>query len=165
MTPPGPSPLAAVSSADHSAERAKLAVYLFIDTETTGIPADQRAPHTDLDNWPRIVSVSWAFYSAPNLLHLYRYHIIRPDGFTIPNQATQIHGITTERAAADGIALTSALSQLLNDITNYRPGLLVAHNMAFDRPVLLAEYLRANLAEPLTGLPTFCTMPSDGPAR
>lgn len=34
-------------------------VYLFFDTETTGIPRNWRAPVTDLTNWPRIVQVAW----------------------------------------------------------------------------------------------------------
>ena len=133
-------------------------MYLFIDTETTGLPTLPKAPHTDLSVWPRIVSLSWAFYSAPEAQQLYRYNIIRPEGFTIPNEATAVHGITTERALQEGIALATALSQLSQDLVARSPALLIAHNMAFDRPVLLAEHLRAKVAEQITSLPTFCTM-------
>ena len=31
--------------------------YLFIDTETTGLPLNWDAPHTQLHAWPRIVSI------------------------------------------------------------------------------------------------------------
>jgi len=30
-------------------------MYLFFDTETTGLPRNWKAPVTDLDNWPRMV--------------------------------------------------------------------------------------------------------------
>jgi len=133
-------------------------MYLFIDTETTGLPTVPRAPHTDLAAWPRIVSVCWALYSAPESQQLYRYTIIRPDGFAIPKDATAVHGITTERAHQEGVALAEVLSQLSQDIVAHSPALLIAHNVAFDRPVLLAEHLRANVAEQLICLPTFCTM-------
>ncbi|MCJ8276491.1 MAG: hypothetical protein MJK18_06600, partial [Bdellovibrionales bacterium] len=33
--------------------------YLFFDTETTGLPKSYKAPYTDLENWPRVVQLSW----------------------------------------------------------------------------------------------------------
>jgi DNA polymerase III subunit epsilon len=30
-------------------------MYLFFDTETTGIPRNYKAPVADLQNWPRLV--------------------------------------------------------------------------------------------------------------
>ena len=133
-------------------------MYLFVDTETTGLPKDFQAPHTKLALWPRIVSVSWALFAERDSQLLYRYHIIRPNGFTIPSESRRVHGIDTQRAMTEGIDLAVALSQLNRDVSACRPGLLVAHNMAFDRPVLLAEYLRANIGESISALPTFCTM-------
>jgi len=133
-------------------------MYLFIDTETTGLPTRLSAPHTDLSAWPRIVSVSWAFYSAADSEHLYRYQIIRPAGFTIPNGATAVHGITTEQALREGLDLSVVLQQLSQDTRTNSPSLLIAHNLQFDRPVLLAEYLRSGTGQPFTSLPTHCTM-------
>lgn len=34
-------------------------MYLFFDTETTGLPRDWNAPVTDLNNWPRMVQIGW----------------------------------------------------------------------------------------------------------
>ncbi len=34
-------------------------MYLFIDTETTGLPRNYRAPVTDLNNWPRMIQIAW----------------------------------------------------------------------------------------------------------
>ena len=34
-------------------------MYLFFDTETTGIPKNYKAPVSDLENWPRLVQLAW----------------------------------------------------------------------------------------------------------
>ncbi len=34
-------------------------MYLFFDTETTGIPKNYKAPASDLKNWPRLVQLAW----------------------------------------------------------------------------------------------------------
>jgi hypothetical protein len=34
-------------------------MYLFFDTETTGIPNNYKAPASDSKNWPRLVQISW----------------------------------------------------------------------------------------------------------
>lgn len=36
--------------------------YLFIDTETTGLPKEYDAPYTDIDNWPRLVQLAWIVF-------------------------------------------------------------------------------------------------------
>ena len=76
--------------------------YLFFDTETTGIPQNYKAPCTDTDNWPRLVQLGWILTDA-NGQELGRGNrIVRPDGFEIPTAASDVHGITTERALAEG---------------------------------------------------------------
>jgi len=52
------------------------------------------------------------------------------------------------------------LRELLRDVTNYKPDILIAHNMDFDRNVVLSEYLRAELDLTLANLPTYCAMQS-----
>jgi len=37
-------------------------MYLFFDTETTGLPKNWKAPVTDLNNWPRLVQLAYLFY-------------------------------------------------------------------------------------------------------
>ena len=34
-------------------------MYLFFDTETTGLPRNWKAPVTDLNNWPRMIQIAW----------------------------------------------------------------------------------------------------------
>jgi len=33
-------------------------LYLFLDTETAGLPIDYSAPATETDNWPRLVQIA-----------------------------------------------------------------------------------------------------------
>ena len=72
--------------------------YLFFDTETTGLPRNYKAPVTDAENWPRLVQLAWILCEADGTIVEQVDHIVKPDGWTIGKQASDIHGITTERA-------------------------------------------------------------------
>jgi len=122
-------------------------MYLFLDTETTGYsPQD------------RIVSICWSFYDSSGGELSTAHHIIRPDGFSIPKEAANIHGITTEIARGRGIPLAEALVALYADIAARKPSLYVGHNVSFDQPILINEYLRIRHPQNFSSLPTFCTM-------
>ena len=74
-------------------------------------------------------------------------YIIRPDGFTIPEEVVRIHGISTERALAEGVPLLEVIAKFADDMSRYGVDTAVAHNMAFDDSVLLAELYRAAASE------------------
>ena len=133
---------------------------LFIDTESTGLPTRRNAHYTDHGAWPRLVSISWVLFRSPDQMFGQQHHIIRPEGFVIPGEATAIHGITTERARSEGKPLRLVLTELLQDVEAHRPEILVAHNIAFDRPLILAELSRSGIATGLEEMPTCCTMTS-----
>jgi DNA polymerase III epsilon subunit-like protein len=127
---------------------------LFFDVETTGLPTRRNAHYSDLAVWPRIVSVSWALFRGPDSKAVHRHAIIRPNGYIIPEESTRIHGITTDRAIREGPPIQAVLASLLQDVGIQRPQLAVAHNMNFDRPILLAEFLRAGFEVSFANLPT-----------
>ena len=53
-------------------------MYLFFDTETTGLPKNWKAPVTDLENWPRMIQIAWILCDeAGNKLDT-QVHIIKP---------------------------------------------------------------------------------------
>jgi DNA polymerase III subunit epsilon len=124
-------------------------MYLFLDTETTGLAPDSR-----------IVSICWSIFANPEQHVATRYHIICPDGFTIPPDATAIHGISTAMARKKGITLAGVLAQLRGDISDHGPALYIGHNVSYDRPIVLNEYARLRAVENFSPLPTFCTMKS-----
>jgi len=115
-------------------------MYLFFDTETTGLPGNWKAPMTDLNNWPRLVQLAYLLFDNHGNKISSGDHIIKPDGFTIPNEASKIHGISTERANNDGIDLLTVLKDFQSLINQAE--YLVAHNMNFDEKIVGAEFFK-----------------------
>jgi DNA polymerase-3 subunit alpha len=118
-------------------------MYLIFDTETTGIPHNKTAPITDLDNWPRLVQLAWQLHDNKGGLLSQHSYIIQPDGFDIPFNAEQIHGISTKRAQEEGIELSKVMEVFIKDLD--RTKLLVGHNIEFDINIIGAEYIRQSL--------------------
>lgn len=118
---------------------------LIFDTETTGLPAEYNRPYTATWNWPRIVQIAYAVFRDNGEKLAEHSHIIRPDGYTIPAQAAAIHGIDTLRAMQEGISIRKAVATLRDHALMCDT--LVAHNMGFDYPILMAELYR--LDDPL----------------
>lgn len=131
-------------------------MYLFFDTETTGLPRNWKAPVSDLNNWPRLVQLAWLYYDKDGTKVSGNNYIIKPDGFTIPIDASRIHGISTERAINEGVALQDALNdfQSLISKSNY----LVAHNISFDEKIVGAEFLRNKMTNSIAAMNKLCTM-------
>ena len=131
-------------------------MYLFFDTETTGLPRSWRAPVTDVNNWPRMVQLAWLLYDNQGQLLEQQDQIIRPDGYSIPREAAKVHGITTERALEEGEELIIVLTQFEERIS--KASYLVAHNMSFDEKIAGAEFLRIGLDNPIPDKERICTM-------
>jgi len=131
-------------------------VYLFFDTETTGLPINWRASVSDLNNWPRVVQVAWTCYDAKDQHIVTKSFIVKPDGFRIPRDAQRVHGISTAKALAKGKPLRTVLKALATAFEEAR--VVIAHNLKFDENVIGAEFLRQNLTTPFHGKKRICTM-------
>lgn len=131
-------------------------MYLFFDTETTGLPKHWKAPVTDLNNWPRLVQLAYLMYDEDGNNISGGDYIIKPEGFTIPLEASKIHGISTERANQEGRVLKPVLQdfQTLIEQSEY----LVAHNMSFDEKIIGAEFLRNGMEDGVGIKKKICTM-------
>lgn len=133
--------------------------FLFYDTETTGVPMDYKAPSSDLENWNcRLVQLSWLLMDERQVLLSQGDLIIRPEGFTIPETASAIHGISTERALAEGVGCKEAVYYFLGAarMADY----LVGHNESYDHHVVGAEMIRAFGKDYIEHLPSIDTMTS-----
>lgn len=131
-------------------------MYLFFDTETSGLPVNYNMPATYLDNWPRIVSISWCVYNSEKQKVLERHFIIYPENVVFSREAVKVHGITLKIAREQGKDLKEVLQHFYQD--SLLCSQLIAHNIDFDLRVLQAEFLRMKLPSPLHMLKPFCTM-------
>jgi DNA polymerase III epsilon subunit-like protein len=131
-------------------------MYLFLDTETAGLPRNWNAPATVLANWPRLVQIGWICCDAAGLELAADEYLIRPDGFVIPPDAVARHGITTARALAEGVDLSPVLHEFSKAVAGAK--VLVGHNVNFDENVVGAELLRAGMQNVIPSKTRRCTM-------
>lgn len=116
---------------------------IFFDCETNGKALNFKAPYTDTNNWPRIVQMAWAVYTADEKCERAVSFLVKPDGWVIPQEVVEIHGITTEMCEKDGISIHEVLSIFNKDSLDCRT--FVAHNVEFDKNVVSCEYHRIEL--------------------
>jgi DNA polymerase III epsilon subunit-like protein len=130
---------------------------LFFDCESTGLPLRRDLSPWQVENWPRLVQLAWGTYDLRgNLLDIHS-HIIRPDGFVIPAEATTIHGISHSQAVEEGEDLARVLEEFGEAVDS--PSItLVAHNIDFDCGVVGAEFIRLKKNPRLLEVPAVCTM-------
>ncbi len=131
-------------------------MYLFFDTETTGLPKNWKAPVTDLNNWPRLVQLAFLYYDEDGNKISEGNFIVKPEGFSIPAEASRIHGISTERALREGHLIGSVLEHFSSFVEI--AGFLVAHNMSFDEKIVGSELLRNGMANIIPSKSRICTM-------
>lgn len=138
----------------HTFEK-KSKMFLVFDTETTGFPIDSQAPVSRLDNWPRIVQLSWQVHDVKGNFLYHHDYIIQPDGFDIPFNAQKIHGISTEKALKEGLPIHEVFNKFIADIkeTKY----IVGHNIEFDLKITASEFFRYGIDVPILEFPTFDT--------
>jgi hypothetical protein len=131
---------------------------LFFDTETTGLPKGWVNALTE-GVWPDIVSVSWILCDKNGSILTAEYYIIKPDGWVIPPESTNIHKITEDMANEHGQSLDKVLSRFYE--TSKYADILVAHNLRFDQNVIdnaLLWRLQNTHVMRKWGKRLFCTM-------
>ena len=130
-------------------------MYLIFDTETTGLPKRWDAPITDTDNWPRCIQIAWQLHDAMGNCIEHQDYLIQPEGFNIPYDAEKIHGISTELAQEQGVPLVEVLEKF--NATLSKTKFVVGQNVGFDLNIMGAEFVRADIANPLQELPVLDT--------
>jgi DNA polymerase III epsilon subunit-like protein len=135
---------------------------LFFDTETNGLPKDRRAIPQQVELWPNILQLAWCLVETQEdgEFHICdSYSLILNPGDIIWNEeSAAIHGITPGRVQSEGIPSVQALNQFKQIMSTAH--VLIAHNLAFDKSVLRAEYYRLNKDESFDWWPSYeyCTM-------
>ncbi|MEX1002829.1 MAG: DNA polymerase III subunit alpha [Crocinitomicaceae bacterium] len=122
-------------------------MYIIFDTETTGLPKNWNAPYTDTENWPRCIQIAWQLHDENGVLLEHKDYIIQPDGFNIPFESEQIHGISTELAEKKGVPIQQAL-EAFNE-TLRKAKFVVGQNIGFDVNVMGCEFVRYAVETPM----------------
>jgi len=130
-------------------------MYLIFDTETTGLPKRWDAPITDTDNWPRCIQIAWQLHDDMGNCIESEDYLVKPDGFNIPYDAEKIHGISTELAEKQGVALIDVLEKF--NIALNKTKYVVGQNVKFDLNIMGAEFVRENITNALQELPVLDT--------
>jgi DNA polymerase III subunit epsilon len=133
--------------------------YFFFDCETTGLPRVRHFSREAVDEWPHLVQIAWARCDLHGNAEESRCHIVRPEGFRIPEDATRIHGISHTHARRVGRGLAEVLDEFLE--ASDAPGtILVAHNLDYDLGVVGSELVRTGKPLDFLDTPGICTMKS-----
>lgn len=106
--------------------------YLIFDTETTGLP-NYKAP-LNHDSQPHIVQLAAILCDDDKRTFGSMDVTIEPNGWTIPDEVSKIHGITTDQAAAFGVSINIAMMMFLE--LYQKADYLIAHNLEFDMRML-----------------------------
>jgi DNA polymerase III epsilon subunit-like protein len=112
---------------------------LIFDTETTGLPKSRTASALrGPNNWPDMVSIAWSVSDSDGSSIKKAYSIIKPAGWTIPEDSIKFHGITQEKAEAEGRDLANVMAEFRDDVEKCSH--IIAHNMEFDKNVVFNAY-------------------------
>lgn len=130
--------------------------YLFFDTETTGVPKDYNAPASNTNNWPRLVQLGWLLTDKEGNELSRGNEIVKPEGFVIPPDVVNIHGITTKIAQQNGKPLRTVVELFLRDSKQAK--YLVGHNVSFDQKIVGAELYRLGITDVISTKKSICTM-------
>ena len=119
---------------------------IFYDTETTGLPLDFNAyfvEETEAWDTARPIQIAWKRYTLEGRLISTHCHIIKPDGFVIPVEATEKHGIEHHFAEQHGDGIRDVLKLFVSHLRTC--SMLVAHNISYDFNVIGAEMVRLGM--------------------
>lgn len=133
----------------------KAGKYLFFDTETTGLPKRRNAKPENFANWPYVVDIAWYLIDEDGLMVNGSHYIVKQD-IEIPEEASDIHHITTEKMLSEGKDPKTVYAEFIEDVNNTE--YVIAHNLEFDLPIVECELLRNGFPKVLSEKKQFCTM-------
>lgn len=135
---------------------------LIFDIESNGLPGRFDAPVTEVDNWPRILQLSYELCWSNGDTIKKVTTLIKPDGWEVPSidyfirkgRTPEVaaekakfwidHGYTQEQNMAEGKPLPEVLTHMVHLMNG--ADVLISHNMAFDKPVLGCEMYRYGIS-------------------
>lgn len=132
---------------------------IFIDTETNGVPKNYKAPYTDTANWPEPIQVAYTVATISPRIKPHHSTVVvlnRPDiePHLWSADAFSVHGISYEDSLISPVGREEFYQRFISDLM--KCDLVIAHNIDFDWPVILADLTRMGCDIP--NMRTLCTM-------
>lgn len=127
---------------------------LAFDTETTGqfdFKSSIDAPHQ-----PRLIQLGLQVLDDNLKVQAEWSTYIKPDGWVVPKETADFHGITTETCAEFGIPIVEALKLFSTYL--FLCNQYLCHNVAFDSKIIRRETTHLEIVDLLFRVPSFCTM-------
>jgi DNA polymerase III epsilon subunit-like protein len=109
---------------------------VFFDVETSGLQPKGAEWESNYKDFPYIVQLSWKRSDS----EIVKDFIIKPAGYTIPEEAAKIHGITTEIAIEKGVLFEKVINLFISDCAEAQ--YVIGHNCYFDTSNLKANTLK-----------------------
>lgn len=125
------------------------------DTETTGLP-DWHQP-SDAPHQPHVIQLAMILYDMEGREVSRWCNIVKPGpGAVMAEEAFDAHGISLERAEAEGREPDEAIDAFLEYVRQSK--LMVAHNESFDRRLMRIMAARHKGFKWEPPIPNFCTL-------
>ncbi len=120
-------------------------MYLFFDTETTGVPLHYNVPiEHQLDTYPHIIQLAYVLCDKDGNVMDTFCSFIKPDGWVVPKEKFWLDkGYSTEKCEELGVPLLPVLEKFIT-IRKSHP-FTVGHNIHFDAGLIRAECLRLKI--------------------
>lgn len=131
---------------------------LVFDTETSGLPK-KNASIQNTEDWPYILQFSYILYDTDKniILELVNEFIYIKDYVNISEKSIEIHKITRELCKEKGVDIFEVLNKFNSALL--KCDVLVAHNLDFDKNMILVELIRNDIQSKFTSkINEHCTM-------
>lgn len=128
---------------------------LVFDTETTGLPKSHNASIYSPDDWPYIIQMGWIVYDTDTKEINTFSHIVKCPIEPTP-ESVAIHHITKEQIDEEGIDITYVIGLFRQCVDNC--DVVVAHNISFDKRMVMVECIRNQFPPIFTNVREYCTM-------
>ncbi len=131
--------------------------FLFIDTETSGLPKNWRAPYSKENNWPHILQIAWIIFDSNYIEVKRENHYLQNNGFSIDRAAQKIHHITNEFLAINGEPVKPVMQSFCEDMKKFNP-LVIGHFIELDFHMVNVELNRLGIDSIFENSTFYCTM-------
>jgi len=131
--------------------------FLFIDTETSGLPKNWRAPYSKENNWPHILQIAWIIFDSNYTEVKRENHYIKNNNVSINKAAQKIHNITTEFLKINGEPIERVMQLFCDDMIRFNP-LVIGHFIELDFHMVNVELNRLGMESIFETSTFYCTM-------